>query len=320
MSVSTVAGTGSSSTRSDGYGTNAGFRAVAGISADLAGNVYITEYLGHTIRKISSSGYVSTFAGSGSNAFSNGIGTTARFNYPHGVAVDTANNIFVADSYNNRIRSLTVNAVVSVLAGSSSGVADGVGTSATFFQPSGIAIDSNGVKYVTDTLNNKVRKINTNGVVTSIAGGVQGLTDGLGTAARFYGPIGVAVSSNGNLFISDTSNAAIRKISTANVVTTLVIQISPNHLNLDTSGMIYVASTYNQKIFRVDPSSGAILLVAGSGTQGLADGMGTAATFGNPSGIDVDSNGLIYIADYNWGLIRTIKVSSEFFLRLSVLV
>ena len=160
-----------------------------------------------------SSGVVSTLAGSGASGYADGTGTSAKFDYPIGVAVDGAGNVYVADEYNHRIRKITASGVVSTLAGSASGYTDGTGTSAKFAYPTGVAVDGAGNVYVADGSNHRIRKITASGVVSTLAGSASGYTDGTGTSAKFKNPYGVAVDGAGNVYVGDYNNHSIRKIT-----------------------------------------------------------------------------------------------------------
>jgi sugar lactone lactonase YvrE len=197
----------------DGTGTAASFSYPNGVAVDKNGTVYVADSGNHKIRKITSVGVVTTFAGSGVSGSEDGTGTAASFNYPNGVAVDKNGNIYVADFWNNKIRKITPAGVVTTLAGSGrQGSRDG--TAASFRSPSGVAVDSSGDVYVVDGSNHKIRKITPAGVVTTIAGsGVSGSEDGTGTAASFNYPSGVAVDSTGNVYVADNNNHLIRKIT-----------------------------------------------------------------------------------------------------------
>lgn len=207
---------------------NARFSEPAAVANDLDGNVYVADYSNKTIRKITPQGVVTTIAGvAGVIGFQDGPGAQAKFSYPSGIAVDGAGNIYVADKYNNRIRKITVSAAtglatVSTVAGASaSGLADGTSAQARFNRPNGLATDASGNLYVADTSNHAIRKISFNATgdatVSTLAGTtttpVLGFVDGLGTAARFNYPAGVAVDGNGAVYVADGDNKAVRKIT-----------------------------------------------------------------------------------------------------------
>jgi streptogramin lyase len=225
--VTTLAGTADSSGSTDGTGAAARFDTPYGVAVDGAGNVFVADYDNNTIRKITLSGVVTTLAGSAADSAgsADGTGAAGRFCGPNGVAVDGAGNVLVADYWNDTIRKVTPSGVVTTLAGSAglSGSADGTGAAARFFLPVGVAVDGTGNVFVADG-NNTIRKITPTGVVATLAGsaGLSGSADGTGAAASFSWPQGVAVDGAGNVFVADSQNNAIRKISTSGVVTTIV--------------------------------------------------------------------------------------------------
>jgi sugar lactone lactonase YvrE len=223
---STFAGNIGGSGYSDGTGSAARFSRPMGVAVDAAGNVFVADTHNHTIRKVTPSGIVTTFAGTeGTSGSGNDTGAAARFFYPAGVAVDGVGNLYVADSYNQMIRKVTSDGVVTTFAGQTQdqGASDGTGGLARFRFPSAVAVDGGGNVYVADTSNHTIRKITSAGVVTTLAGSptVSGTVDGTGSGARFNRPGGVAVDGGGNVYVADTENHTIRKVTPAGVVTTL---------------------------------------------------------------------------------------------------
>ncbi|MHC1768561.1 MAG: NHL repeat-containing protein [Verrucomicrobiia bacterium] len=253
----------------DGPGTEARFDAVAGTAVDGAGNVYVAEPRGRTIRKVSPEGFVTTLAGKYQlDAYGNPVGgfqdgplSEARFQWPYGVAVDVATNVYVSDTYNHAIRKITPDGVVSTVAGGRQpGTQDGTGRAARFNLPHGLALDASGNLYIADNQNNTIRKMTPDAAVTTLAGqaGPGGSADGTGAAARFLRPMAIAVDAAGNVFVSDSSNHTIRKITPSGVVTTL-------------GGW--------------------------PGSTGGVDGVGNGARFYYPVGLAVASSGELYLAD-----------------------
>jgi serine/threonine protein kinase len=223
--VSTLPGLAQTAGSSDGTEAT-GFRYYHKIAMDRSGNAYVADNNNHTIQKITPSGMVTTFAGqAGRIGNTDGPASIARFHYPRGIAVEPDGNIFVADTGNNTIRRITPDGVVSTLAGQAGvkGSMDGLGPMARFDGPAGIAVGARGFIYVTDSGNNTVRAINPSGMVSTLAGqpGVPGSSDGVSTNAQFNSPRGIAVDGEGNLYVADTRNDTIRKITSAGVVTTI---------------------------------------------------------------------------------------------------
>lgn len=213
--VSTLAGDGTQG-YADGTGNEVKFKAPVGMAVDATGNIYLCDYGNHRIRKVTSGGMVTTIAGS-TAGLANGTGATAQFEFPMGVVLDATGNLYVADEGNHCIRKITPAGEVTIFVGSNSktwGSADGTGTEARFMAPHGLAIDAAGNLYVADRGNRRIRKITPAGVVTTIAGSTIGFADGTGTEAQFALPTFIALDNNGNLYVSDSSNSRIRKITT----------------------------------------------------------------------------------------------------------
>lgn len=254
--VTTIAGSGGS-VITDGQGSNASFSFPRALGINSSGIIFVSDE--NAIRAIDGTNNVTTLAGNGSTGFIDGQNLAARFRINKGIDVDGNGNIIIADESNQRIRKIDLAGNVTTIAGSSQGEADGNGTAATFRNPADIAVDTNGNIYVVDNSNNRIRKIDPNNNVTTFAGGTQGFADGQGTAARFNRPNGITIDSNGNLYITDTNNIAIR---------------------------------------RIDPS-GNVVTIAGGNLIGVGsiDGAGNVANFDLTQGIAVDANGVIYVAD-----------------------
>jgi hypothetical protein len=319
--VITLAGFPGASGGTDGLGTSALFSQPSGIAADTLGNLYVADSANNTIRKITAGGVASTLAGlAGVSGSTDGQGTNALFSQPQGVAVDNAGNVYVADYGNHTIRKITSGGVVSTLAGRAGtfGGVNGTGTNALFYQPQGVAVDGSGNVYVADSANNTIRLITPAGAVSTLAGaaGTFGSSDGSGTNAQFYQPQGVAVDNAGNVYVADTLNHTIRKI-TAGVVSTLAGQAGsfgsadgtssaarfwgPHALAVSGagSGTVYVADTLNATIrqMAVSGATWTVSTFAGSASAGSMDGAAGNARFSGPQGTAADSAGNRYMAD-----------------------
>ncbi|WP_235025407.1 NHL repeat-containing protein [Caballeronia terrestris] len=328
--VTTLAGTAGVAGRGDGSGAAAQFDGPTGIAADDAGNVHVADTNNYTVRKITAAGAVTTLAGRpGVVGHADGNGAAARFNYPIGIAADYAGHVYVADTSNFTIRKITAAGAVTTLAGDPvvTGHADGSGAAAEFNFPAGIAADRAGNLYVADTNNSSIRKITAAGVVTTLAGtpGVSGAADGSGAAARFSYPFGIAADRAGNVYVADSGNNTIRKITPAGVVTTLagtagVSGIAdgsgaaaqfhiPSGIAADRAGNLYVADKSSHTIRKIT-AAGMVTTLAGTpGVDGSADGSGTAARFSYPVGIAADRAGNVYVADSGNHTIRKITPS-----------
>jgi sugar lactone lactonase YvrE len=324
--VSTLAGLGGNSGSADGTGSAALFTNPVGISVDAAGNVYVSEDYNHTLRKITPGGVVTTLAGkAGVLGNADGSGAEARFNSPARMTLDGAGNLFVADSGNNIIRMVTPDGAVTTWAGKpSAGTADGIGKEALFAHPSGLAVDDLGNVYVADYDNHTVRKIAPSGIVSTLAGEPRepGSADGKGNSARFDHPEAIAIDRAGNLYVTDTWNHTIRKITLDGVVTTLAGLAGsygsadgagsdarffhPYGVAVDPAGNVFVTDGYNQTIRKITPTGMVTTLAGKVGKSGHLDGVGSDARFRSPDGLATDSDGNIYVADLGNHVIRKI--------------
>jgi len=332
LMIDTVAGGG---VGDGGAATAAILKNPFGVTVDSSGNIYIADYMNHQIRKVNTSGIISTVAGNGTAGYSGdgGAATVAQLYYPAGVAVDSAGNIYIADYNNNRIRKVNTSGIISTVAGNGTAGYSGDGGAATAAQlsnPFSVAVGSTGNIYIADGSNNRIRKVNTSGIISTVAGnGTAGYSGdgGAATAASLSSPYGVAVDSAGNIYIADRSNNRIRKVNTSGIISTVAgngalgysgdggaataAQLSsPHRVTVDSSGNIYIADTGNYRIRKVN-TSGIISTVAGNGTQGYSGdgGAATAAQINNPYGVAVDSAGNIYIADNGNKRIRKVNTS-----------
>lgn len=241
------------------------------ICGDDSGNIYVTDY--NRIVKFDQNGNSITIAGSTSTGSTNANGTNATFNLPSGIIRDKNGNFYVADQNNNIIRKINRNNDVTTFAGTGSGgFNDGTVSTCKFYGPTDLCMDKNKNIYIADRVYHLIRKIDTLGNVTTIAGnGTSGNTNGLGTNAQFSGPSGICVNENGQIIIADTDNNLIRLIETSGYVTTL----------------------------------------AGTGANGSEDGLGSSASFSRPTGICVDKFNNVYVTDYDSKIIRKINVVRE---------
>jgi len=317
--VTTIAG--SSPGYQDGQGTAAYFNGSAGIVVDSNDNLFVADRLNHCIRKIAPSGMVTTFAGNGSPGFLDNTGINAQFNYPMHLAIDLNGNIFVSDSNNHRIRKISPTGVVTTVAGSDSGFADGDVNVAKFSYPEGIAVDNLGNLFIADSGNNRIRKITSSGLVTTLAGSDNfGFADGNGNSAKFWTPCGIALDSNGAIIVAEKQNNRIRKVLQNGDVSTIAGNGTSGSVNgigtaaqfrnpfgvaIDVAGDIYVADSGNNRIRKIS-TTGVVTTLAGS-SSGYLDGIGTAAKFNYPIGISIATDGKVYVSESGGSKVRMIS-------------
>jgi streptogramin lyase len=323
LMVNTLAGSGPGN--ANGAGTSAMFQVPSGVATDASGNVYVADASNYVIRKINPQGVVSNFAGTGAPGNSDGTASTASFNYPTGVATDASGNVYVADKNNNLIRKISPLGIVSTLAGSgSSGSTNGIGTAASFNNPTGVCADLFGNIYVADRSNHLIRKITSLGVVSTLAGtaGLIGDAIGLGIAARFYHPTGVTTDASGNVYVADEDNQRICKITPLGAVSVFAGYgglgsddgpsytasfRNPTSVATDDSGNVYVADKNNSIIRKITPQGEVSTLAGTAQVVGNTNGPASSALFNSPLGIATDASGNIYVAQWGDYLIRTIS-------------
>ena len=270
-------------------------------------------------------GIITTVAGNGSNYIFSGDGgaaTNAALNLPNGIAIDVIGNLFIADQNNNRIRKVSTNGIITTVAGNgtqSFSGDSGSATNAALNYPASVAVDASGNMFIADQNNNRIRKVSTNGIITTVAGcaGTGGYSGdgGVATNEALYGPSGVSVDTNGNLFIADVGNNRIRKVSTNGIITTVAGNGTsrytgdggaatnaalnyPSGISVDASGNLFIADKYNQRIRKVN-ANGIITTIAGNGSYSFSGdgGAATNATLFDPENVAVDATGNLFIAD-----------------------
>ena len=333
--VSTVAGTGDSGTAGDGEpATAAQFLLPGAVAADGSGNIFVVDTESHRVRRIAVDGTISTVAGTGAPGFSGdgGPAEAAHLCYPHAVAVDTTGNLFIADTLNNRIRKVSTAGVISTVAGDGSAGFSGDGGSATGAKlafPFAIAVDQANGLLIADTFNHRVRRVGSDGTITTVAGtGTAGIAgDGsLAVAAQLSLPGALATDTSGAFFLTGLSDSRVRKVDPSGIITTIAGSNAPGYggdgnagraallsfprgLAANSAGELYIADTYNNAIRKV-ASSGAIVTVAGGNGPGFLGDGGFApnAEFNGPTGLGSDAGGDLFVADAGNLRIRKLTV------------
>lgn len=320
--VTTLAG--GTSGFANGTGTAAQFNGLKGITSDGRGNLYIVA--GNTIRKIViATGVVTTLVWGNYTTLADGK-TVVNFKYPYGIANDGRGNLYVSDTDSCRIQKVVIaTGEVTTLAGSTRGTTDGIGTKAQFSYPIGLTTDDKGNLYVADAGNHTIRKVViATGEVTTLAGGIEGSLDGIGTSARFSRPCGILYDGVGNLYISGSNEQRIRKLVLATgEVTTIAgsdwgyadgIGMAAQFASLagitsDEKGNLYVVDSFNNRIRKIVITTSTVTTLAGA-DNGYADGIGTNARLNKPLDICNDGVGNLYVADRDNGRIRKIVIAT----------
>jgi len=337
--INTVAGKGNYGYSGDGGpATDAVLYDPEGVAVDSSGNIYVAEAFNGVIRKVDTNGIINTVAGNGITGYSGdgGPATSAEFYDPASVALDSAGNLYIADTNNTVIRKVDANGIITTIAGTGGRTYTGDGgpaVNATLFNPYGIAVGSGGVLYIADTGNAAVRKVDANGIITTVAGtGVLGYSGdgGPATAAQIGSAHGVAVDGAGNLYIADNYNNVIRKVDSSGIITTFAGNGSmgtsgdggpainaplyyPVQVAADSAGNVYIVDS-SERVRKVD-TAGTIYTVAGffpaSFWYGGDGGPATKAEFQTPFGVAVDNLGNIYIADLGNQRVRKVDVTTS---------
>ncbi|NLE75221.1 MAG: hypothetical protein GX605_00535 [Chloroflexi bacterium] len=326
----------------DGPALSAQFHEPVGLTFDAHGNLYVSDWVNHRIRKITPDGTVSTLAGGGApgpyGALIDGPADVARFFGPEGLDVDAQGNVFVADTLNNRIRRIAIDGTVTTVAGSGPGAAfgfdgalhDGPAHRARFNEPADVAVDRLGNLYVADRLNHAIRKITPDGIVSTFVGsGQPGTEDGVGAEASLELPNRLDIDRQGNLYVTEgrfldfgerTYGFRVRKITPGGRVTTLAGTGEPGYADgpahtaqfdvvmgvaVDRDGNVWVAECGAHRI-RLIAADGQVSTVAGTGVEGYADGPAARAQFWYPADLAVGLHGQLYVADWKNHRIRAI--------------
>lgn len=338
--ITTIAGDGDAGYSGDGAAaTAAELNHPINITFDHSGNLFIADQNNHAIRKVTPSGIISVVAGNGSLGFTgdNGPAIAAQLNYPAGISFNTSGDLFIADQYNNVIRKVNSSGIISTVAGGGIGGDGGPATDARLVLPAGITMDRFDNLYIAEYGNNRVRKVDASGTITTVAGifihlGYSG-DDGPATAAELCEPNDVAINVAGNLLIVDKNNNSIRQVSASGTITTIAGHFSSciefgsyggdgaaataAHLNgpmgvvADVSGNIYIADQANAVIRKIN-TSGIISTIAGNNIHGYSgdNGIATSAQLRSPIGLAMDSLGNLYVADQYNNRVRKINLNS----------
>jgi len=322
IEVVTYAGSGAIGADNGNTGV-ASFSNLMGLAIDSAGNIYVADSRNNLIRKVSADGTVTTFAGSGKQGSVDGKGSAASFFFPAALAVNAHGIVYVADTQNNLIRKITPDGTVSTLAGRPTVLTkNNPGALERFDNPYGIAVDRLGNVFVADWDKDQIKEINPEGKVSLFAGtGERGLKDGPADSASFYLPEGIAFDKTGNLYVADTYNNRIRKITPGGVVSTIAGKTRKGHANgkgenasfwhpdgiaVDNGGNVYVADVENNKVRKISPA-GVVTDFAGTGLHGSENGRADKASFFRPFGLAIDKSGNLFVADYQNNVIRKIS-------------
>lgn len=335
QTISTTAGTGSYDNGASGISaTSAALANPASVAYDSAGNLYIADTNNQVIRKIDSTGIATIVAGSGNQGFSGdgGAATSAALNNPLGIAVDAGGNLYIADTQNQRVRKVS-NGVITTIAGTGTFGYSGDGgpaTQATLASPSGVAVDSSGNVYIADTNNHLIRKVASNGTITTFAGNTEqgnNGSSGAATSISLDSPSSVAVDAAGRVYIADRRNQVVRMVDTNGRISTIAGNGSfgyggdansatsaslamPTGVGVDSAGNVYIADSRNNRIREV--SNGVITTIAGTDVQGFGGDSGApaGAALNSPRAVAAGPSGNLAVADQLNQRVRTISMNT----------
>ncbi|HTH83539.1 MAG TPA: hypothetical protein VL490_11420 [Mucilaginibacter sp.] len=326
--VTTIAGSASNSGFADGAGASVLFDGPQNIAYNSStGLLYVSDVFNNLIRTVTTTGTTATLSNA-TIGYANGSLATAMFYGPKGISFDAQGNAYVADLGNNVIRKITPGGTVSTFSGNASaGYVDGAATVAEYFNPQGTATDAQGNVYVADRSNNLIRKITPAGVASVFAGAIAatgytqssvfGYLDGDPSVALFNYPTALTVDAQGNVYVADFKNQAIRKITSTGTVSTYAGNLNfptlvgtPTGLAVDSKGNLFIADS-SGRILEITASKVLYVLAGSANTTGYADGVGAAAKFSSPSSLTIDAQGNLYVADFGNNVIRKIVVTVQ---------
>jgi len=335
--ITTVAGGGSGGLGDGGPATNGNLNVPSDVAVDNSGNLYIADYYHSLIRKVDTNGIITTVAGGGSGGLGDGgPATNATLSTAYAVTVDAVGSLLIADSGNHRIRKVDTNGIISTIAGNGANGYSGDGgqaTNASLSYPDGVIVDGFGNMFIGDSSNNRIREVNSNGIITTFAGNGTAAFSGDGgpaTNASLNSPTFMALDSSGHLFFADYYNSRIRVVNSNGIVTTVAgggggglgdggaatnaSLNAPDGLAVDGFGNLVIGDTLHNRVREVN-SNGTITTAVGGGAGGGPDGLGdggaaTSATLSNPIGVALDASGNLFVADQYNGRIRKVTFSS----------
>ena len=332
--ITTVAGCDDTTLGDGGLATSAYLHGPYDVALDGKGNFYVTDGYNNRIRKVNAAGIITTIAGTGVQGY-NGDGIpaiTAQIYRPAGIIFDHWGNLYFCDAFNNRVRKIDTNGIITTVAGNGNTAYNGDSIradSAAIYDPHCVAIDARGTLYITDFENHRIRKVDTAGIITTIAGtGTAGNTGNNGPAvmAEVNGPYGIITDDTGNIYFADTYENIVRKIDTSGIITSFAGGAAgtalgdngladsakiegPACMVIDVTGNLYFTEIDNQRVRKVSIASNIITTVAGNGTLGFSgdNGLATNAELSEPTGVAIDAIGNIYISDFGNGRIRYVR-------------